>query len=121
MVKWDRNKNGQLSKGEISDKEVLDRFYRMDLNQDGELNQPEWDRQAEVFRRAQNLIMALEPKGRGDQSDRALVWKYHRGVPYVPTPLLYRGTVWMVKDGGIVTKLDALNGQVLREERLPGM
>jgi outer membrane protein assembly factor BamB len=48
------------------------------------------------------------------------LWKYQRGVPYVATPLLDRGILWMVKDGGVVTKLDANTGQLLQEERLPG-
>jgi outer membrane protein assembly factor BamB len=50
-----------------------------------------------------------------------VVWKYQRGVPYVSTPLLDKGILWMVKDGGIVTKLDAQSGRVLQEERLPGI
>ena len=48
------------------------------------------------------------------------MWKYTRGIPYVPTPLLDKGILWMVKDGGIVTKLEAVSGRVLQEERLPG-
>jgi hypothetical protein len=48
-------------------------------------------------------------------------WKYNRGVPYVATPLLDQGRLWMVKDGGIVTKLDAATGRVLQEERLSGV
>ena len=92
----------------------------MDLDQDVHLNEKEWDRHAEVFRLAQNVILALKPSGRGDLTDRAVVWKYPRGVPYVATPLLHNGIVWMVKDGGIATKLDAASGQVLQEERLGG-
>ena len=43
-----------------------------------------------------------------------------RGVPYVATPVLDRGILWMVKEGGIVTKLDAASGRLLHEERVPG-
>ena len=46
---------------------------------------------------------------------------HKRDVPYVATPLLDTGILWMVKDGGIVTKLDAANGRMLQEERVPGM
>jgi len=41
-------------------------------------------------------------------------------VPYVATPVLDHGILWMVKEGGIVTKLDAASGQLLQEERVPG-
>jgi len=63
----------------------------------------------------------LRPEGRGELKDTAVVWKYQRGVSYVATPLLDRGVLWMVKDGGIVTKLDAASGQVLSEERVGGV
>ena len=122
LTKWDRNHDGKLARAEIDDREVLDRFYRMDLDQNGFLDEKEWNRHAEVFRRAQNAILALKPPlARGELPESALVWKYQRGIPYVSTPLLDNGIIWMVKDGGIVTKLDAANGQLLQEERLPGV
>ncbi|HKQ36896.1 MAG TPA: PQQ-binding-like beta-propeller repeat protein, partial [Verrucomicrobiae bacterium] len=121
LAKWDANKDGLLAKAEINNPEVLDRFFRMDLDQSGTLNNREWDRHAEVFKRAQNAILALKPSGSGELSEGDLVWKYQRGVPYVATPLVDQGSVWMVKDGGIVTRLDARTGRVLHEERLPGI
>jgi len=121
LAKWDKNHDGKLAKAEIDDREVLDRFFRMDLDQNGVLDQKEWDRHAEVFQRAQNAILALKPSGHGQLGERAVVWKYSRGVPYVSTPLLANGILWMVKDGGIVTKLDAASGRLLQEERVPGI
>jgi outer membrane protein assembly factor BamB len=120
LAKWDANHDGKLSKDEIDDREVLDRFYRMDLDQDGLLNQKEWDRHAEIFRRAQNVLLAIKPSGTGELDDHMIVWKHSRGVPYVATPVLDHGMVWMVKEGGIVTKLDAATGELLQEERVPG-
>ena len=120
LEKWDANHDGKLSRAEIDDHEVLDRFFRMDLNQDGMLDQQEWERHAAVFRRAQNAILALKPAGRGELGTNALVWKYSRGVPYVATPVLANGIIWMVKEGGIVTKLEADTGKLLQEERVSG-
>jgi outer membrane protein assembly factor BamB len=121
LQKWDANKDGLLTKAEINNPEVLDRFFRMDLDQNGALNREEWDRHAEVFRRAQNAILAIKPSGDGELSDGDIIWKYQRGVPYVATPLAYQGSVWMVRDGGIVTRIEANSGRVLSEERLPGI
>jgi outer membrane protein assembly factor BamB len=120
LAKWDANHDGKLARAEIDDHEVLDRFTRMDLDQDGALDQREWERHAEVFHRAQNAMLAIKPVGQGQQGDSAVIWKYGRGVPYVSTPLLSKGILWMVKEGGIVTKLDAGSGQMLQEERVPG-
>jgi len=120
IAKWDANHDGKLSRNEIDDHEVLDRFARMDLDQDGMLDQKEWERHAAVFRRAQNSVLALKPNGHGELGPNAVIWKYARGIPYVATPVLYREILWMVKEGGIVTKLDAAGGRLLQEERLPG-
>jgi outer membrane protein assembly factor BamB len=120
LAKWDKNKDGRLSRAEIDDPEVLDRFARMDLDQSGDLDQAEWERHAAVFRRAQNALLALRPSGRGELPERGLLWKHTRGIPYVSSPLLDQGILWLVKDGGIVTKLDAASGQLLQEQRLPG-
>jgi outer membrane protein assembly factor BamB len=120
VAKWDSNHDGKLSKSEIDDAEILDRFFRMDLDQDGVLNRQEWEKYAEVFRRAQNAILAIKPSGSGELDDKAIVWKYTRGVPYVATPVLHNGIIWMVKEGGIVTKLDASSGALIQEERVAG-
>lgn len=120
LTKWDKNRDGKLSKSEVDDREVLERFYRMDLDQNGLLDEKEWNRHAEVFQRAQNAVLALKPSGRGELPESALLWKYTRGIPYVSTPLLDKGILWMVKAGGIVTKLDAATGRLLQEERVPG-
>lgn len=120
VEKSDKNSDGKLSKDEIGDRAVLERYNRMDLDQDGLLDQSEWERHAEVFRRAENAVLAIKPAGRGDITDQVVIWKYRRGTPYVPTPIVHKGVLWMVKDGGIVTRLEAASGRLLSEERLPG-
>jgi outer membrane protein assembly factor BamB len=121
LAKWDANHDGKLSKTEIDDHEVLERFFRMDLDQDGALNRDEWERHAAFFTRAENSVLAIKPTGRGELPPSALSWKHTRGIPYVPTPVLDHNILWMVKDGGIVTKLDAATGRLLQEERVPGV
>jgi outer membrane protein assembly factor BamB len=121
IEKWDKNQDGKLAKTEIDDREVIERFNRMDLDADGLVNQKEWERHSTYFKRAQNALLALKPQGRGELSDKVVSWKYQRGIPYVATPVLDGGILWMVKEGGIVTKLEADTGHVLQEERVPGM
>lgn len=120
LERWDKNKDGKLSKSEIDDRNVLERYNRMDLNDDRVVDQPEWERQAAVFRRAENAVLALKPTGRGDLTEKAVAWKHQRGIPYVSSPIVHNGILWMVKDGGIVTRLDAATGRLLSDERLPG-
>ncbi len=122
LTKWDKNHDGKLARAEVEDANVLERFFRMDLDQSGTLDEKEWIRHADVFRRAENAVLAIRPSSdRGELSQGDIVWKYNRGVPYVATPLIDKGIVWMVKDGGIVTKLETRTGRVLQEERLAGV
>jgi outer membrane protein assembly factor BamB len=121
LSKWDTNHDGKLSRDEIKDPQVVERFYRMDVNQDGVLDQHEWEHHAAVFREARNSLLAIKPTGTGELTKNAVVWKYARGVPYVATPVIDRGILYMVKEGGIVTKLDVATGQILQEERVAGL
>jgi outer membrane protein assembly factor BamB len=46
-------------------------------------------------------------------------WRVKRNLPYVPSPVLYEGVFYMVKDGGIVTSLDPATGKTLKQGRAP--
>ena len=49
----------------------------------------------------------------------AQVWTYERDTPYVPSPLLYRGSLYFLKlNSGILTCLDAATGTPHYTERL---
>jgi outer membrane protein assembly factor BamB len=61
---------------------------------------------------------AVRTGGTGDVTESHLVWTEAKGVPEVPTPLLYRGRLYSVKNGGVLICRDAANGRVIFEERL---
>jgi outer membrane protein assembly factor BamB len=46
-----------------------------------------------------------------DYGELAAYLKQTRGLPYVPSPLFYRGRVYLVKDGGLVSSHDAKTGK----------
>jgi outer membrane protein assembly factor BamB len=41
-------------------------------------------------------------------------------VPQLPTAVVYRGTLYMINDGGILTTFDAATGAVKKQARLRG-
>ncbi|MGH7644927.1 MAG: PQQ-binding-like beta-propeller repeat protein, partial [Gemmatimonadales bacterium] len=47
-----------------------------------------------------------------------LLWTQRRSVPQLPAPVLYRGVLYMINDGGILTTLEAKTGAVLKQGRL---
>lgn len=118
LESWDDNGDGKLAREEAKDPDVLDRFYRIDLNQDGGLDEAEWNKYARVFELAQNTLLAIRPGGSGDITDDAVVWQYRKGLPYVPSPLLYHKKLYLVKNGGILTCLEAASGRLQKQLRL---
>ncbi len=72
-----------------------------------------------------NSLKAIDlAKATGDITDTdAIVWTYERDTPYVPSPLLYDGVLYMLKsNNGILTVFDARTGQAHYElQRLEGV
>ena len=94
------------------------RFW-IDLDGDGVVSASEWD----YYRAAmasENGMLAIRLGGRGDVTDTNVRWKYHKAVPQLPSPLLYRNVLYMVNDGGIVTTLHPETGAELGQGRLKG-
>ena len=118
---YDRNDDQKLAKTELpAGGAVFQRFFRIDLDQDGKLDNAEWKNHARVFERAQNVAMAVRPGGKGDVSKTHVRWTQRRGLPTVPSPVVYRGVMYMVKDGGILTSLDVETGEIRKRGRLRG-
>jgi outer membrane protein assembly factor BamB len=115
---WDKNKNGKLEDVELPAGEVRSRFFRIDLNGDHALDESEWSKYARLFELAQNTLVALQ-SGESGGAPR-VVWQYKRGLPYVSSPLVYRGHLFLVKDGGVATLLDATSGKLVKQARVRG-
>ena len=61
---------------------------------------------------------------RGDVTDTDKVkWKLDRGTPYVPSPLLWEGTLYFLQsNNGIITAVDSKTGEPhYQQERLEGI
>jgi outer membrane protein assembly factor BamB len=70
---------------------------------------------------SENGILAIRLGGKGDMTAKSVKWKYHRGIPQLPSPLIYENVLYMVNDGGgIVTMLNPDTGELLKQGRLPG-
>jgi outer membrane protein assembly factor BamB len=115
----DKNSDGKLTREEIPAGPVRDRFSQMDLNKDGFVTPTEWQNMREMFNHAENAVIALRPGGRGDITKSHVAWKSQRSLPYVSSPLYYRGRVYTVKNGGLFSCYEAKTGRVLyQDERL---
>ncbi|MCY2967817.1 MAG: PQQ-binding-like beta-propeller repeat protein [Planctomycetota bacterium] len=64
------------------------------------------------------MVLAIAPGGAGDITKTHVRWEQTKQIPYCPSPLYYGGALYLVKDGGILSVLDASNGKVLKQGRL---
>lgn len=121
LTKYDKNSDKQVAADELpAGSPVLERFFRIDLNQNKQLEEDEWKRHASVFERAQNIAVALEPGTRGALAPQYVRWSNNRGLPIVPSSVVYGGVMTLVKDSGILTILDADDGKQLHQLRAEG-
>ena len=124
LEKYDKNSDKRISREELpSASPVIDRFFRIDLNQNEQLEEEEWNRHAVVFERAQNVAIAIDPGTSatgGELTSRFVKWTVTRGLPTVPSSVVYDGVMTMVKDSGIVSLVDIATGQILHQGRAEG-
>ena len=115
----DTNKDAKLARDEIPAGPVRDRFSQMDLNKDGNVTPAEWQNMREMFASAENAVIAIRPGGTGDITRTHVAWKTTRSLPYVSSPLFYRGRLYTMKNGGLFSCYEAKTGQVIyQDERL---
>jgi hypothetical protein len=88
-----------------------------DYDRDGIFGRSDYD-QWFAEKSPASQLMAVRPRGRGDLTSQAIVWSVDRGVPRVTTPLVYKGVVYAVRNGGILGALDLATGEELKTGRL---
>jgi outer membrane protein assembly factor BamB len=137
VKQYDKDGNLQISKSEFPDDlavarrpEVGDQpganvyvkpfFQMVDANSDGLINETEWKENTALvssFCKDHGLI-AIKSRGSGDITATHVLWQEKKHVAEVPSPLYYQGRVYMVKNGGLVSCMNAESGKLLYRERL---
>jgi outer membrane protein assembly factor BamB len=110
-------------KGAVTGVKVKWFFARLDRNGDGKLNKKEWEAFLAGYKMRRAFLgepglVAIRPDEGGAVAKSSVQWREKRALPEVPSPLHYRERVYLVKDGGIATCLEAKSGKVVYRERL---
>jgi len=114
VLAGDKNKDGKISREESQEKGFFD---ATDADKDGQITRDEWDTVIKFMTEGKNSAFALKPSDNGAVSESQMLWKQTKGLPYIASAILYRGQYVMVKEGGIVTALDAATGKELYMKR----
>ena len=118
LAKLDLNKDGKLSKDEMVDQRAKNRFDEyLDLDDTGFLEERDWE-QFQERRIGENALRAYKLGGQGDLTKTNFLWKNAKSLPNVPSPLIYQGVLYTLKEGGILTSYDPKTGEVLKQARL---
>jgi outer membrane protein assembly factor BamB len=112
LKNYDANGDGVVSYAEIP-LEKRDYMRGLDVDRDGTYTKADWETLASRAARTENLLIAVKPGGRGDITESHVAWKFRRGLPYVSSPLFYDGRIYLVKDGGLLTAVDATTGEAI--------
>ena len=116
----DANQDGKFAPSELPKPwQPTGTWRAVDLDRDGYLNEREWTF-FRTRRASRNGLLAVKLGGSGNVTDSHVLWRHEKSLPDVPTPLVYEGVVFLVRNGGILTTLDAETGQVLKQGRLRG-
>jgi outer membrane protein assembly factor BamB len=119
LREMDSNHDGKLSKDELTNPQYQKDFDESDLDKDGFWSDWEWEKYR-AKRLSVNSVMAVRLGGSGDMTEKSILWRYYKSLPNVPSPLLYAGVLYLMKEGGILTALDPSTGAVLKQGRLKG-
>lgn len=146
VLKFDANGDGKIERGEMTEnftfplrpqlpldhpgfgiplaadaaarkKQQAGIFDGVDKNKDGYWTKEEFVA-AMSSRSRKPLLMAIRPGGRGDVTATHVAWQLHQGIPEIPSPLFYRDRLYMVRNGGTLTAVDATQGKTVYSERL---
>lgn len=119
LKRSDRDGDGRISIAEIGDNAMqlgIARFYG---NRDGFIVEAEWVAgYAQMVAPSSLVALSLSRDASGRTTAREL-WRYAKSfVAVVPSPLVLDGLIYTIKNGGILTVLDAGTGEVVKMGRV---
>ena len=139
VAEQDQNQSGTLDKAEFPRLWIFHRpagaeapqngapvsFRRADKNGNGEIEMLEWElvvSELEKFRAGYDThgLIAIPVESQGLVSAESVRVLTTRGIPEVPSPVADGQRVYMVKNGGQLTCLDAKTGEVAHRIRTGG-
>jgi outer membrane protein assembly factor BamB len=147
LEEFDKNKDSQIQRDEITEKfdvpmrpdlskdnpgygfgfdantptkEKMDSLMEyFDRDKDGAITEAEWNQLLSSFTRGmQPTLLAVRPGVTKDARESHIAWEIHNGIPEVPSLLYCQGKLYLMRDGGLLTCLEASTGKELFRQRI---
>jgi outer membrane protein assembly factor BamB len=101
----------------VQDMDMLLRDF--DLDKNGVISEKEWmDTMAAFAAFTHPTLVAIRPGATGDARPSHVAWEIQHGIPETPSLLYCQGKLYLLRDGGLLTCLDAATGKELFRERI---
>jgi len=101
----------------VRDMDTLLKIF--DHNKDGVISEKEWMETMSGFAAFSHPnLVAIRPGATNDARPSHLAWEMQRGIPEVPSLLYCRGKLYLLRDGGLLTCLEASTGTEIFRERI---
>ena len=121
LKKFDADKDGKLSTDELQNPKMQKDWRELDLDHDGLMGRRDWEAYR-AKRSVQNGLLAYridsQKEMRGELTESHFMWRYQKSLPNTPSPLFYKDTLYLMKEGGVLTSIDPATGAVLKQGRL---
>ncbi len=118
---YDQNKDGKLSFQEagkdVAILRLLERIEREWGNGDEVVETAEWDKAFQSFVNNGGLV-AVDVAGAGESCTGKVAWNYRKEVPYIASPIVHDGLLYLVDNGGLVTIIAPGDGTMISKKRL---
>ncbi|MEY4938536.1 MAG: hypothetical protein RIQ93_271 [Verrucomicrobiota bacterium] len=64
------------------------------------------------------VVLCARTGGQDDVTASSIIWKETKGVPEVPSPLVWQGRAYFIRSGGVLVCRDIETGRLVYEERI---
>ena len=64
------------------------------------------------------IVLSVQTGGTQDVTKSRVLWKETKGVPEVPSPLIWQGRVYLIRSGGLLVCRDLEKGALIYENRI---
>ncbi len=116
LAQNDKNKDGKITQDEFGGNTLLIRVGNQMGDRDGVITEPEWKAAMEIAKKPDSLI-AVDAKNPAQPVE---LWRYERSFAgVIPSALHLDGLLYFVKNGGILTALNAETVELVKSDRLP--
>jgi outer membrane protein assembly factor BamB len=119
LAAHDKDKDGRISKDEAPDESLTKIWFLYDLDKDGYLDAKDWQYLL-ARNNTKNGLYAIKLGGRGDVTKSHVVWRHEKGLPNIPSPLVYQNVLFMLREGGILTSFNPTDGHIYKQGRVEG-